>query len=65
MEEWFEEHDGEFQSIPWPPNSPTMNSFKKRVHSMYGTVGPIVDIMITDTPGDVSNYHISQVHMSL
>lgn len=26
---------------------------------MYGTVGPTVDIMVTDTPGDVSGYHTS------
>lgn len=26
MREWFEEHDGDFQIMPWSPNMPDLNS---------------------------------------
>ncbi len=29
IEEWFEEHDGKCLLMPWPPNSPNINSIEK------------------------------------
>uniref|UniRef100_A0A671SMV4 Tc1-like transposase DDE domain-containing protein n=1 Tax=Sinocyclocheilus anshuiensis TaxID=1608454 RepID=A0A671SMV4_9TELE len=31
VKEWFEEHDGEFLLMLWPPNSPDMNPIEKQV----------------------------------
>jgi hypothetical protein len=25
VQSWFEEHDGELQQLPWPPQSPDLN----------------------------------------
>ncbi len=57
VKEQFEEHDGEFLLMPWPPNSPDMNHSKSRFelqspppHNVQELEDPAVDIMVPDTP---------------
>ncbi len=67
VKEWFKEHDGKFLLMPWTPNStsPTFVVRLGKVGSHYiittprcmESEGPAVDIIIPDTPGDLSLPH--------
>ncbi len=66
IQKWLDEHDSEFLLMSWPLNSPNQTFVVRlgkvglhyiTITQSIGTGGPPVDIMVPDTPGDLSPSH--------